>query len=205
MSNKISQRECTPSRLNPALNAGTKTKLRNATDVKLQERYRLTDSKGNLQIDAGSVWYLDLPTLDMKDRFGMSAYATNEMAHKSNRPYLVLTPRSHNEQSGIVCVVPLTTFQNRMKPNPLVEGLCVPISAKSSNGVVSTYDSDLLGFANMTDFTTCSVDRFSVYLHTITQEEMLACRRILEIIFDNANASAIKTLFPSFDTSDLLK
>lgn len=196
MSN-IYQSPCTPTRMNPS------DFEYKATNVKLFHRFQSRKPNGAPIIDVGSVWTLNLPEIGVKDRHGHNIYAVGEMAHKPDRPYLVLTDRRHNEQTGLVSVAPLTTFGGRFVPPPLVQGICVEIKSSKDRTEEDTYEGSRLGFVSLVNIATYSIERFEEYLHTISANELTACKTILLDIFGNPNRSTAERLFPNFDVSPI--
>ena len=182
------------------------SKLKKATNIQLAQRFSDKDKQGKPLIEAGSLWTLSLPEMGSKDKLGHLVYAVHEVAHKEGRPYLVLSSKEHNNLSGLVCVAPLTTFTGRYHPPALYEGVCVEIRStpdRTYEESFKNYDGYKFGFVNLAHIKTYSVERFEQYLHTISKQELDACKDVLDLLLGKANKSVAQKLFPDFDVSEL--
>jgi mRNA-degrading endonuclease toxin of MazEF toxin-antitoxin module len=193
----IFQGPCTPTRMNPS------TFNYKATNVKLFKRFQSRNADGSPIVDVGSIWTLNLPEIGAKDRHGHSLYAIGEMAHKPERPYLVLTDKKHNDQTGLICVAPLTTFGGRFVAPPLAQGVCVEIKSTKDRTEKDAYEGIKLGFVSLANVSTHSVERLETYIHTISQSELQACKSILTDILGSGNVTSMERLFPAFDVSTI--
>jgi mRNA-degrading endonuclease toxin of MazEF toxin-antitoxin module len=180
--------------------------FKTSQNVDLPQRFPSNNLQKKPEIELGSLWTLSLPEMGTKDKSGHHIYAVHEVAHKEGRPYLVLSSKEQNNLSGIVCVAPLTTFSSRFQPPPLYEGVCVEIRSTPDRTYEESfkhYDGYKFGFVNLANLRTYSSERFQSYLHTISKQELDACKDVLDLLLGKSNKSTAQKLFPDFDISEL--
>ncbi len=182
-----------PARTNPA-----------AVNISLASRYNSRYPNGVAKVELGSVWTLARPTNESASKFPTALKST--VIHKPNRPYVVLTDEVHNRTTGLVTVVPSTTFSGRGDKAPLAQRekftveYDVPIS-KQSMELVAKYPSlDIYtkSYISCYGMFTVSIDRFLDYLHSISPENLQNIREVVKDMLSVGDQNSFQKFFPGY-------
>ncbi len=172
-----------------------------ATKIKLATLYDDHYPDGMAKVELGSVWTLDRPVNEQALPFGFQG----PVLHKVNRPYIVLTEENHNRTTGLVTVVPSTTFSGRLKPpQGFREGLsieyAITLSEKQQDLLNNYPDAEVYSrsFVNCYGVLTVSIDRFKEYLHTIKPDDLRKVRDMIELTMSTGDENTFGVLFPGY-------
>lgn len=152
----------------------------------------------------GSLWYLDLPLGESKDKHQNAYYKGYELHHKKRRPYVVLSDEnkiSNDENASkksTIIVAPLTSKSTKAATiaTEAFGQFFVPIQFNSI---------DYTSFANLTSLRTCSKDRFVECVGFVSNQELDACKMALRLILDLQQKgdkfieSNLDMLFPCYE------
>jgi hypothetical protein len=175
-----------------------------ATKVSLASVYDDRYADGVAKVELGSVWILDRPLNEHGN--GIPIDLCGEMLHKANRPYVVLTDEDHNRKTGLVTVVPATTFSGRLMPpqghrQKFVVGYDIPLNEKFTI-LSQKYPAELEiytnSFASCSGMFTVSIDRFKEYLHSISFDDLQKIRAVIIDELSEGDSNTFQKFFPGY-------